>query len=92
MKVGLFDFQEDALGELRAKLMAARLLSSVDDPQVISFSAPTGALGFQHQAALRCASSFPQMNAGDITTRSPSICGPFDPRHGTTVIAACSTW
>lgn len=43
MKVGLFDFQEDALAELRAKLKAARLLASVNDPQAVSFSAPTGA-------------------------------------------------
>lgn len=43
MKVGLFDFQEDALVELRTKLIAARQLASVDNPQVISFSAPTGA-------------------------------------------------
>ncbi|MCB1737477.1 MAG: DEAD/DEAH box helicase family protein [Gammaproteobacteria bacterium] len=43
MKVGLFDFQEDALAELRTKLTAARLLASVDNPQVVSFSAPTGA-------------------------------------------------
>jgi type III restriction enzyme len=43
MKVGLFDFQEDALAELRIKLTAARLLASVDNPQAVSFSAPTGA-------------------------------------------------
>jgi type III restriction enzyme len=43
MKVGLFDFQEDALAELRTKLPAARLLASVDNPQAVSFSAPTGA-------------------------------------------------
>ncbi|MEI6414656.1 MAG: DEAD/DEAH box helicase family protein [Pseudomonadota bacterium] len=43
MKVGLFDFQEDALTELRTKLMAARLLASVKNPQAVSFSAPTGA-------------------------------------------------
>ena len=43
MKVTLFDFQEVALEELRAKLTAARLLSSVDSPQAVSFSAPTGA-------------------------------------------------
>ena len=43
MKVGLFDFQEDALDEMREKLTAARLLASDDNPQVISFSAPTGA-------------------------------------------------
>jgi type III restriction enzyme len=43
MKVELFDFQEDALSELRTKVTAARLLASVDNPQAISFSAPTGA-------------------------------------------------
>jgi len=43
MKVGLFDFQEDALVELRTKLTAARLRASVDNSQAVSFSAPTGA-------------------------------------------------
>ena len=43
MKIGLFDFQEDALSDLRAKLTAARLVSAVDNPQAVSFSAPTGA-------------------------------------------------
>ena len=43
MKVSLFDFQEGALEELRAKLTVARALSSVDSPQAVSFSAPTGA-------------------------------------------------
>ncbi|MDQ5910584.1 MAG: type restriction enzyme [Pseudomonadota bacterium] len=43
MKVGLFDFQEDALAELRIKLAAARQVASIANPQVISFSAPTGA-------------------------------------------------
>jgi len=43
MKVGLFDFQEDALAELRTKLTAARQSASVDNPQAVSFSAPTGA-------------------------------------------------
>jgi type III restriction enzyme len=42
MKVGLFDFQEDALADLRVKVSAARLLASDDNPQAISFSAPTG--------------------------------------------------
>jgi type III restriction enzyme len=42
MKVSLFDFQEDALAELRVKLKAASLLASLDNPQAISFSAPTG--------------------------------------------------
>lgn len=43
MKIGLFDFQKDTLAELRTKLTAARLLASVDNPQAVSFSAPTGA-------------------------------------------------
>ena len=43
MKVGLFDFQKDALAELHTKLREARLLASVDNPQAVSFSAPTGA-------------------------------------------------
>lgn len=43
MKVELFDFQKDALNNLRAKILAARSHSSTDNPQVISFSAPTGA-------------------------------------------------
>ena len=43
MKVGLFDFQEDALAKLRNKLTTARMLASVDNPQAVSFSAPTGA-------------------------------------------------
>lgn len=43
MRVGLFDFQEDALANLRSRLNTARSLASIDDPQAISFSAPTGA-------------------------------------------------
>ena len=43
MKVTLFDFQEDALAELHKKLKQARDFASVDNPQAISFSAPTGA-------------------------------------------------
>lgn len=43
MKVGLFDFQQDALVDLRTKLTTARLLASMDNPQAVSFSAPTGA-------------------------------------------------
>ncbi|MCY8961771.1 DEAD/DEAH box helicase [Bacillus atrophaeus] len=43
MKVGLFDFQNEALDELQTKLKVARQLASIDNPQVISFSAPTGA-------------------------------------------------
>lgn len=42
MKVSLFEFQKDVLSDLRNKLRAARLLASIDNPQVISFSAPTG--------------------------------------------------
>jgi len=43
MKVTLFDFQEDALRELNLKLNQARAYSSSENPQAISFSAPTGA-------------------------------------------------
>ena len=43
MKVTLFDFQEDALADLHKKLAQARAFASVDSPQAISFSAPTGA-------------------------------------------------
>ncbi|MCB0021564.1 MAG: DEAD/DEAH box helicase family protein [Caldilinea sp.] len=43
MKVTLFDFQEDALTDLHKKLGQARDYASSDNPQVISFSAPTGA-------------------------------------------------
>lgn len=42
MKVPLFDFQQDALDKLHTRLARARLYASVDDPQAISFSAPTG--------------------------------------------------
>ena len=42
MKVGLFDFQEEALDELRNKITAARSYASIDNPQAVSFSAPTG--------------------------------------------------
>jgi len=42
MRVKLFDFQKDALAELQKKLSAARSFSSINDPQAISFSAPTG--------------------------------------------------
>jgi len=42
MKVGLFDFQEDALNDLHMKLSMARSVASIDHPQSISFSAPTG--------------------------------------------------
>jgi type III restriction enzyme len=43
MKIGLFDFQKDALSELHTKLKVARLSASIDNPQAVSFSAPTGA-------------------------------------------------
>lgn len=43
MKVTLFDFQEDALAELHKKLAQARAFASTDNPQAVSFSAPTGA-------------------------------------------------
>ena len=43
MKVALFDFQEIALADMHTKLMGARLLASEDNPQAVSFSAPTGA-------------------------------------------------
>lgn len=42
MKVTLFDFQKDALHELRDKLTAARGFASSDHPQAIAFFAPTG--------------------------------------------------
>lgn len=42
MKVKLFDFQKDSLGELRDKIIAARSFASESNPQAVSFSAPTG--------------------------------------------------
>jgi type III restriction enzyme len=42
MKVPLFDFQRDALNSLHARLVQARTFASVDNPQALSFSAPTG--------------------------------------------------
>lgn len=42
MKMPLFSFQEDALAELNRKIEKAHILWSESDPQVISFSAPTG--------------------------------------------------
>lgn len=42
MKVHLFDFQDRALDRLRAKVLAARVSSTKDNPQAIVFSAPTG--------------------------------------------------
>lgn len=43
MKDQLFAFQEDALIEFHEKIKKAHILWSEKDPQVISFSAPTGA-------------------------------------------------
>jgi type III restriction enzyme len=43
MKVTLFDFQEDALAQLHTKLAQARSFAAIDNPQAISFAAPTGA-------------------------------------------------
>jgi type III restriction enzyme len=42
MKITLFDFQKDALQELRVKLLAARAEASPENPQAITLSAPTG--------------------------------------------------
>lgn len=42
MKVALFDFQKDALRQLREALVMARGLASCERPQAIAFSAPTG--------------------------------------------------
>ncbi len=42
MRMQLFPFQEDAVAELNKKIDKAHLLLSDTDPQVISFSAPTG--------------------------------------------------
>jgi len=42
MKVPLFDFQQDALDMMHTKLTQAQPFASVDNPQAISFSAPTG--------------------------------------------------
>jgi type III restriction enzyme len=42
MKVTLFDFQRDALHQLRDKIVAARPHASSDNPQGMAFSAPTG--------------------------------------------------
>lgn len=42
MKITLFDFQKDALHQLREKISAARNFASSDNPQAIAFSAPTG--------------------------------------------------
>lgn len=42
MKVGLFDFQEDAKDDLHTKIKEARPTASIDNPKIVSFSAPTG--------------------------------------------------
>jgi len=42
MKVTLFDFQKDALGDLRKALVKARQGVSSDDQHVVAFSAATG--------------------------------------------------
>src|ERR1035438_3807701 len=42
MKVPLFAFQETALTQLHDKISAARRYCSSENPQAISFSAPTG--------------------------------------------------
>jgi type III restriction enzyme len=42
MRVSLFDFQKDALNELRMALVKARKTVSADDQHVLSFSAATG--------------------------------------------------
>jgi type III restriction enzyme len=43
MKVGLFDFQKDARDNLHTKLKVVKAHAAVENPQVVSFSAPTGA-------------------------------------------------
>ncbi|MDR0673109.1 MAG: DEAD/DEAH box helicase family protein [Zoogloeaceae bacterium] len=43
MRTALFPFQETALADLHEKIQKAHTLWSEKDPQVISFSAPTGA-------------------------------------------------
>ena len=42
MKVALYDFQIDALDELRRALVKARKTVSPDDQHVVAFSAATG--------------------------------------------------
>lgn len=42
MKITLFDFQRDALHQLRDKIVAARPYANSENPQAIAFSAPTG--------------------------------------------------
>ena len=43
MRVKLFTFQETALADLHDKIQKAHSMWSERDPQVISFTAPTGA-------------------------------------------------
>ena len=43
MRATLFPFQEVALADLHEKIQKAHTLWSEKDPQVISFTAPTGA-------------------------------------------------
>jgi type III restriction enzyme len=43
MRATLFPFQETALAELHEKIQKAHAYWSEKDPQVISFTAPTGA-------------------------------------------------
>jgi len=43
MKISLLDFQESCLADLRTKVKFARTAAGVENPQVISFCAPTGA-------------------------------------------------
>ncbi|WP_339631175.1 DEAD/DEAH box helicase family protein [uncultured Sneathiella sp.] len=42
MKISLFDFQKDALSNLRTRLLTARRDASSENPQAITLSAPTG--------------------------------------------------
>jgi type III restriction enzyme len=42
MKISLFDFQREALHQLRERIAAARRFATTDNPQAIAFSAPTG--------------------------------------------------
>ncbi len=42
MRISLFDFQREALHQLRERIVAARKFATTDNPQAIAFSAPTG--------------------------------------------------
>ena len=42
MKIALFEFQKQALHDLRVRLTAARPMASLNSPQAITLSAPTG--------------------------------------------------